>query len=211
MKNTISLKTIFRIVGFIAIVAVIGLSMIACGEPGGGGGGSITNGDIAKDAPVNVGTINTSTEIVFDKCGSSSYPDPDHIYTITDKVPGTSITVKNGKLNMKLGTPISSALQSYTSGSGLTVNPPDAQVYVDFTVGPFWSSDGKYMLYCGGPNNSQAAPIYVNKDATASGTMETNTINMSLKTGWNYMIFESTITASQTLPSGYSWKIEENK
>jgi len=113
---------------------------------------------------------------------------------------------------MHLVTPIPSALQSNLSDMGLTVEPSDAQTYIDFTTGPFWSSDGKYMLYYGGPSNTQASPIYADKNVTANGEFNSNTFNMSLKKGWNYMIFYgSTITASQEPISGFSWKLEESK
>jgi hypothetical protein len=38
MKNTFKFKAIFKIAGIIALIAIIGFTMTACGDGGGGGG-----------------------------------------------------------------------------------------------------------------------------------------------------------------------------
>ena len=44
MKNVFKLKAILRIAGLVALVAIIGFSMVACGDDGGGPGGSVGGG-----------------------------------------------------------------------------------------------------------------------------------------------------------------------
>jgi len=249
MKNMINREFIKKM-AIIVLMAIIGLTMTACsgGDDGGGNGdsddgggtesgdnsstGGITNGDIAKDAPINTGSIDTSTTLVFDKMGiyydNNTYKDV--LYSISDYVPGTTITVKDGKLNMKLGTPKTEYLQlgsSQLPSSDVTMNPSDVKSFL-FEKG-FYTSDENYKLSIVGPTNYSNDPcfailFYAEKGGTVNGTYiqtgennysYTMTFNMSINKGWNYQIQErqqnsNKITCSQTLPSGYSWVISNN-
>jgi len=64
MKNIFKFKTILRIVGIIALVAVIGFSMVSCddsnGDKGNGGGGGLEGNGVVWQS-----TFLTSTGLVF--------------------------------------------------------------------------------------------------------------------------------------------------
>jgi len=227
MKNMINWQFIKK-KAVVALVAVIGFTMTACPPDGGGDPDSIKDGNIAKDAPVNIGSINKSTTLVFDKMGIIDN-NTQVLSLITEYVPGTSITVKNGKLNMKLGTPKTEYLQSGSSQlpSDVTMNPSDVKSFL-FESG-FYTSNESYKLSIVGPTNYSNDPcfailFYADKGGTVNGTYTqtgennysyTMTFNMSINKGWNYQIQErqqnsNTITCSQTLPSGYNWVISNN-
>ena len=202
MKNT------FKVLGIIALVAVIGFSLVACGgeDDGGGSGGTVKYPDGMTDA---------------DK------PTRFSVSTLT-------ATINSGKVDIVFGEPIRA---TYTVGDWLneetghrvTANPSDAK----FSPAKYFHSDGyEYYLICLKEDlkGSWVYLIYADKDATIKGTRdsnkvtyiggnrteyhETRSVDASLKKGWNYWIVNRsgtttertyTETASTNIPGGFKW------
>jgi len=239
MKKTLKvLGTQGKTLCAIALAAVIGFSIAACGDGGnddngGGGGGGITGGEIAQGAAVDTGDINTGgTGLTFEKVAVwNSTTFKEEFLPISDDVPGTSITVKDGKLNMKFGTPKDEVLQDQwkDAPNTITLNPTGGAK--GFEAYTFSTSDETYILRLKGTTDDEFAGfVYLDRDLTVTGTAtynfggEVTTIqnfNYSFKKGWNYYTgkrssneTEKTVTtnytSSLTLPTGFSWVIEEN-
>jgi hypothetical protein len=137
---------------------------------------------------------------------------------ITDYVPGTSIKVTNGKLNMTLGTPKAEYLKTIDrfptnwfieDNINITVTPSNAKVLEEFFE--FTTSDEAYELLCLN-DYDDAWFTYADRDVTIKGTYSnydyTQTYDFSFKKGWNYSTDE--IYSSQTLPSGFYWIVYKN-
>jgi len=191
-------------------------------QPNNGSGGNTNNTtddditEVAKDAPVTIGSIDTSTALMFEYI--YRYYD-DYYYNyhtrtfepISNYVPSTSITVKDGKLNMKLGTPKNEVLEDWNVQETV-ISPAGECKSFDFNSNGFYTSDGKYRLYLKGADTKDAGLTYWERDVTITG----GSFNYSFKKGWNYFIIEYNWdpfyfngTSSQTLPSGFTWVIEE--
>jgi hypothetical protein len=214
------------------------LLLVACGNgsTGGGGGGNnggnngggaITDGVIVQGVQVKDATqITNDTFINFaslpDYNGSLDFNLHADGKPITDYVPGSSVKVTNGKLNMTLGTPKNEYL-------GVPVNfpsfTPSTTKFFEYFLSDqervFVTSD-KYMLYCLKTYTSTkleiASLIYVDGNATAKATdtfgSYTYITDCSFKKGWNFVIVEENsstkitkYTSSQTLPSGFYWVV----
>jgi hypothetical protein len=102
MKITVELKAIRRIAGIIAIAAIIGFTMSACGGDDSGGGGNL--GDNEPVITGNVFTINeTNDNVEF-----NAYTGED--LTVSCWELNETGEIKNGKLSFPLGTPKASTL-----------------------------------------------------------------------------------------------------
>jgi len=113
-----------------------------------------------------------------------------------------SVTIKDGKLSINLGTPRTEHL-TFSANS----TPNDAKVFTGFSE--FVTADGKYRLFCMKDANTYAFLVYADRDL--------NVNNINLKQGWNYVISSSsgststmTATATTTLPSGFKWTVAES-
>jgi hypothetical protein len=146
--------------------------------------------------------------------------------SINECIPGSSVTVKNGKVTIKLGIPKDeylSTIDEWFDGGipeTITVDHPDAKIiYDDDMLFDPCTEDEHYMLFCSSEEDI-AVLVYVDRDVTIkgtytrtyNGTTDTNTYNynVSLKAGWNYMIGEgshSTSMPTTSLPSGFSWSV----
>jgi hypothetical protein len=102
--------------------------------------------------------------------------------------------------------------------ASVTKTPSDAKGYAL----PYLNEQtGLYFLQIVNESTGYAELVYMDKDTTlngtltySSGTKETYN-NVTLKQGWNYLIYSSrtgtsgnyqrTVTAGSALPSGYSW------
>jgi hypothetical protein len=152
-----------------------------------------------------------------------------------------SVKIINGMVTITLGTPKSSEHMTNLAGEydydAVTVSDKNANCYEMWTFRTpkingsisYTYSDGSsydapysytYNLYCE-KDNGDAGLIYVDRDVTIRGTgtwgsysvgTYTENYNVSLKKGWNYMLWsynEKTntynITATTTFPSGYYW------
>jgi hypothetical protein len=149
---------------------------------------------------------------------------------ISNYIPNSSVTVSNGNVTIKLGIPSNDwndwmEDMSYFIENGLTVSDPSAKISDE--VDGFSTQDGKYWLELSSTDeNKSACLFYATKDVTITGSRTnsdtyatytwTSNYNISLKAGWNYWIAISsgteynrtyTNTASQSLPSGFSWTV----
>jgi hypothetical protein len=113
---------------------------------------------------------------------------------LSDVMPNSSIVVTNGKLTVKLGTPTAEVLEPLsnyvTAGSGTVSN--DAKIY---SLDHFVSSDDTRLLTFQKSDTVVVLFFYADKDVTATGTSAlgdtTYTVNLSLKKGWNMVIWEA--------------------
>jgi hypothetical protein len=238
------MKNLYKLLGITALALAIVFSFAACSNPasnggeGGessGNGGDITNGTIAKG--VQVKTFDITSQTIG---GNSTYTgnftkivtgydnnNTQIIELLSGYVPGSSIKVTNGKLDMTLGVPEAQYLVNPASifiTQGITISPSGAKVY---GLGYSASSDETYMLGCFGKidpaENEEAHLIYSDTDVNitggnGSGGQTVTYNNFSLKKGWNYVMvlyydssngnFSDIIySSSQKLPSGYNWVI----
>jgi hypothetical protein len=146
---------------------------------------------------------------------------------LSDWIPGSSVTISGGTVNIKLGTPPDNDMVSFAEigwiegMEGLTANPSTAKVYYEYLGGSFFfSSDGKYALTYTKDFGNVAMFWYVDKDVTVTGEVISTTgmdetytwiFNCSLKKGWNYVfasLSETTVnyTTGDT-PSGFKWQV----
>jgi hypothetical protein len=208
------------------------------GISGGGNGGTIITNSDGSSAISNVqvkymtlqdaqqyvnkeGSLSSSSLPNYTGTNDFSYLDNNTHDIVTKYVPGSSIKVTNGKLNMTLGIPKDEYLMNIQPVSGITATPSDAKAFYSGSEG-FLTSDNKSAIMCFKSMSEdvalQAALFYVNKDVTLKGTGtnlgRTLTYDCSFKKGWNYMIVEGnnttktgTAKSSQTLPSGYNWVV----
>jgi hypothetical protein len=134
--------------------------------------------------------------------------------SIINYIPGSSVTVSDGKVTIKLGVPVPEELDTFYEWYGfdyITVTPPNAKITDWYS---FYTSDGKYKLECYKDDDNYAYLIYADRAVTIKGTVINNNFNLNLKAGWNYWI-ESwnstndtlTFSSSTSLPNGYSWKV----
>jgi len=232
------MKNMVKLFGAIALVALIGFSMAGCDTGGGGSGGgsggggstgSTINGDtITSGSPVDYpeGTpdvVKSRTDFSY---YNSNYLNLDNyikgnlpLSTFID--PPASVTIKNGKVDIKLGKPKSTSWISVSESfhDFYTITPADAKMFV-FQC--FSTDDGFYDLLCL-KGDLKSDPdyivlVYVDKDVIIKGTSTssvTEICDMSLKQGWNYWIFSysglsgsiETNTSSTTLPAGFNWTV----
>jgi len=228
MKNTL------KMFGIIAIVAVIGFWSVSCGDDDGGGGNTISGNNITSGAEVVYdSSIKNITEAknVIDYCFSlySSDVGVEPLSKFLDGSP--SVTVNNNKVTINLGIPKSAYLDTIIDLwggeiEGVTLNPINANVFQPWG---FYSSDGKYFLYCQIDDNNDVQLVYVDRNVTIKGSFTetesdysyTYIYNVSLKKGWNYIIMsrsynettnteKMTATSSTTQPSGLKWIVYED-
>jgi len=222
MKNT------FKVLGIIAIVAVIGFSFAACGgddddgSNGGGGGGSggISGGTVTY--PDGIADANKPIDFSF----TAYYEQP--ISTMINEP--ASVTISGNKLNINLGTPKDSYLGVWNyNGSAydnydVTATPADAKLFINESFFIFSTVDQKYWLVCQKGNgiynrNDGAGLVYADKDVIIKGSYQYSkgndaVYNVSLKKGWNYVISSNNrteritnYTASTKLPDGFYWVV----
>jgi hypothetical protein len=215
------MKNLFKTLGIIALVAVIGFTMTACPpEPK---VQDVVGATLSLiDKPVTIDSSATgcsATNFGYLYVDDFIPPDP-----LSDYINGSpSVTLSGNKLTVKLGAVNSTELYSiYSSSSynGVTKTPSDAK---GFSIGEFDNETGYYYLQIwngSDSTNGQAYLVYMDKDVTLSGTRTSGSTtytynNVSLKQGWNYLIYsdrtgttgnyQRTVTAGRTLPSGYNW------
>ena len=213
MKNTI------KLLGIIALAAVIGFSFAACNNSTNGDGGTTIGGTTVFQEGISVrfdSSVPTDERTGFNKL-FTKYGNMETTGTLNSKISGSpNVEIQNGKLIMELGLVIPEG----TDFIGATVVPSDVKF---FQIGEFYTDDEQYFMTLlknyGGAVWEAAALIYVDKNATMSGSIPTGegwtlTFSGSLKTGWNYMLFtenentkKATVKATQKLPSGYKWTV----
>jgi hypothetical protein len=149
---------------------------------------------------------------------------------INDYIPNSSVTVSGGNVTIKLGKcPDWLSRWGLEMLDGVTVSNPYAKVFEPFFQFDFYTQDEegysvwlRYYIDESGLNSfHDAYLVYATQDVTITGTITntyhdgtkwTQTYNLSLKAGWNWIehsgnVSGATFTASQSMPSGFSWII----
>jgi len=217
-----------------AVLAVaLVLGMTACNSGDGGGSGSpaksgVDNGgggSIAGETIVSGATVEYPSAYIKNLADAKKATDFN--YTIYDSKPlsnfikpPASVTVKDGKVTIKLGTPKPNFLFPISSGDidGVTVDPDGANVSFDDDF-VFFTSNLKYVLICGNEGIAANATLaYTDRDVTLKGTRDVGTQiqiwNVSFKKGWNYLIATYnaktvTLTGATNQSSGFKWTVCE--
>ena len=223
MKNSI------KLIAITAIVVVIGFAMTGCGNPSGGGGGwggSIGDTIILEDKDVTYhssipGGDLTAAKAKVDFDYICIDYDDDIFVKLSDYIPGATVKINNSKLSLELGVPKNEVLESPDFGAGVTVSDPSAKIS-NIPNGELFTADHTFHLSLIKTDTDTllegAMLIYATKNVNIKGTESypgwTNVWNVSLKSGWNYILIsdnditeKSTITATTNLPSSYKWTV----
>jgi len=228
------MKKALKLFGFIVLVAVIWFSTVSCGDDDDGGGGGSGGNIIASGAEVVYDIYNDEflaeakniTDFGYSYINGGYNP----LSIALDGLP--SVTVKNNKVTIILGTPKYFENMDSQVGAGVSVNPsgawgffiqsfcPNGRYYLTRYYLTFKKYNNGYLDYDYNGRGLQ----YVDRDVTINGTYYDNrdstTIiwkyNISLKKGWNYIIWKDeyntrTVTSSTTLPSGFKWTMVLSK
>jgi hypothetical protein len=206
-----------------SLILTLALATVSCKEDGGGGSDSTTGGSGSIPGGNITGNIAAADNAAPSVTNFSYWYDGT---PLSDEIPGSSVTVSGGKVNIKLGTPPNDEMVSFAEIiedwlAGITANPSSAKIYEDGLDGlVFYSSDRQYALAYMKDFNNMALFWYVDKDVTVTGTHTgttgsgetwTQKLNCSLKTGWNYVYGSmSGTTVNMTTgaaPSGYKWQV----
>jgi hypothetical protein len=229
-------KTLFLLI----TTFILTLTLASCGDKGEGGtdtsGGAtiVTNSD--GSCTISGVQVKDGSQISWEKdITAASLPNftgtLDYYYyywdePITDNVPGSSVKITNGKLNMTLGTPKDEYLKIDDWYDEMlierTITPSNAKLLYDFFSDEAIciTANMAYSLACfkryTETGFEYAGLIYADRDVTIKGTYTyrgKQEYNCSLKKGWNYLIKtssngdDSITTASQSLPSGFYWVV----
>jgi hypothetical protein len=217
------MKNALKLVGIIAIAAVIGFWAVSCGDDGDSGG------EVKEIIGENDTKLVSGVDVIYDSIwlddisGAKKASDfslfPDwfgggEYKPLSSVLDGSaSVKVNNGKVTIIFGTPKSSNMGSVNNfldayfeenGKKITATPSDAKI---FTM-PFYfyTSDKKYyledhgatilLLYADNPLTLNGTYTYVSSYDDKENTVIIN--NVSLKKGWNYLItrYNDTFTTS---------------
>ena len=227
MKNVIKLITIT------AIVAIIGFALVGCGNPSGGGGGSIGDTIILQNKNVTYHSSIPDGDLAAAKAKEDfdyiciDY-DNDTFVELSGYIPGATVKIIDSKLSLELGVPKGEVLESpevalsWFFDSSVTVSDPSAKVaYIP--NGEFYTADNAFHLSLIKTDSNTllegAMLMYATTNVNISGTVTLNdgwkiVWNASLKSGWNYVLMsdnditeKTTITATTKLPSSYKWTV----
>jgi len=194
------MKNIFKVVGAIVFIAIIGLSTVACNKGGASGlGETLTINEQVYTEKIDFGA----------KGITYSYAPYDGADITVKSNTGATGTISDGKLKISVGTPDSGILQTGNkslsiedvNSSGITIDPPDAKGIALSLPGlrkgysemdSSMSMTIEYVMY-----------VYFDRAVTIKGKVSTDNsgsafsdINLSMKKGWNAMNFK--MTASQS-------------
>jgi len=218
------MKNVIKLFGVIALIAVIGFSMSACG--GGGsddddinGGDDIIGGDgwMGSTLKITNAQVYKLQNYVYDTLIEFTGSDPNLNYidffngedislkSLNELIEGNpTVTLTSGKLNITLGKPKASSLQNWSSGSGITVSTTNVKV---FEIYSFYSDPRGYNTIQISQTRSRidgqdwVIYMYVDKNVKISGKNtygnDSVTYAMNLKAGWN-----SVIHSTRYLPDG---------
>jgi hypothetical protein len=205
MKNT------FKVLGIIALVAVIGFSFVSCDPDGGNTSGADVIGATLRLYNKAVTGASSGNHAFYYSGGASP---------LSGAIDGTpKVLIAGSKLTIELDAVKPGALDTAanTFFTGITSSPADARF---FWIDEFPNSDETKDLGCYDTGSKQLGLVYASKDATVSGTYTYSgtTYNMtsgvSVKQGWNLIIstFNSgtntfTYTSTRTYPSGFGWMV----
>jgi len=233
------MKNALKMLGIIAIAAVIGFWAASCGDDDGGGGNATSGNTITSGAELvydpSIGNTNeakNATDFSFyfywdDEKRTEEFKP---LSNFLDGSP--SVTISDNKVSINLGTPKAAYLEKMVddkTSEGITITPSDVK---GLQMSEFYTSDRKYCLVCMKDDDNFAMLVYVDKDVTIRGSTYLREweagdgnhggegemkYNVSLKKGWNYVIFSineetetGTVTSSTTQPSGFKWTVIDN-
>jgi hypothetical protein len=230
------MKNVQKLIGIIALMAIIGFFFTACSSGGAGNnsgannnsgsnssnsGGNLTVTAAIKDLPAELKGIETDFSFFRGESFNEKVDDPLSNYI---NEPASAILSSSGVVTIKLGTPkpkyFTDADEFFdTFGSYFNVtqsiSPKDSKC---FSFDEFITSnryeDG-YSLVLGYVIDEEfsflcANFVYVSKDTTVTAYIEGQLfMDMSLKAGWNYVFInnEGQYNSSTTPPAGYEWII----
>jgi len=215
------MKNVFKVLGIIALVAVIGFLVAACGDGSDdSGGGSAFLGD----------TLNLSGQVYkmkYNPNGTTTYTEYKDYLTLSDDN-GGSATITGGKLSYSIETP--NNLETFDNYyfydyDNVTISDTSAKYFsLDFYIrdddtGTYYDLfKGNIAVNIGNTSGTQTYENvnywYVDKDVTISGkgktetgtedgytyTYKTNNFSLALKKGWNAVyqktVFSYTATSS---------------
>ena len=229
MKNVFRLIEAMRSIAVIAIVAVIGFSIAACGEPKddendkGGDSGNTglnagSNGSLGPTVNVpevqvydidesdNTVTVSTRT-INLDKYWSA---EENNTSVSLSGIPGSSVKITSGKLTLKLGTPanLTTNANDFINSmmTGVTVSDTTAKILVIQGFTSSTDDSNADSLYCRNLENSCGAfLVYVDKSLTAKGTDNNSSIDLKLTAGWNIVFQDHDGAFSGNDLTGFNW------
>jgi len=193
MKNTFKFLKAMRSIAIIAVVAVIGFSMTACPEDGGGG-------------PVSFGDYLELSGQVYTRSSSDFYTYIKYEGTQTLGGTGTG-KIEDGKLTYKAGVPtewypIDKLFSGWDGYTNIGVSDPSVE-YAFLTIRTEtdssvekWETSAKITPTSVSGTNQIVWFVYVDNAVTIYGLggiftyedsieMTVNNLNLSLKAGWN--------------------------
>ena len=224
------MKKLSKLLGIIALVAIIGFSMAACDEGGGGGGPASGMETLSLSGRVSLVNYDFSS-------GTPSITYSNFIgnLEINDYGTGGSGAITNGNLSYSVGTPSNLStfnkedVENYFEDYDITLSTASVQATILSEFGI--ANDNDAYLYRGsavwnvsGNSGTQIHEtvdyIYVNNDITITGTggtegPHTNTyegitytqtyiarnFSLALKTGWNAIYSKNEISSTLTGPA----------
>ena len=228
------MKHLNKILGIIALTALIGFSMTAC-DPGGGGGGGGALGDTltlsGQTYDIVYGDNGVDfTEYTGNAIVSSGYRDVNGYWEPLY----ASGVVNNGQLSFSIGEPdelipVSDMLPAGATASDVTAKGISLQLTTG--GGSYLVRMNETMSLSGGSvayTKDSVMYMYVDKNVIGSSetitesaggmTITRNAYNVSLQEGWNqiyvrtvndYSAMTVTITVSTSQPSNLKWVFED--
>ena len=183
MKKALAAKSpVIKVLGITVLVAVFGFIFTACGGK-----------DIAAEEEMSLEKIRLSNlEVDFSSQGNFVYTwnldgvSPTKFIRLSNYLTKTpKIEIIDGKLTLELDAPKTEVMESFeyffANGEG-AVTPDDAKFFWLRTI---FDNSRTYAL------EGTTHFIYVDKDVTIDGYDEnSNYKNLTLKMGWNYLLYE---------------------
>jgi hypothetical protein len=221
------MKNVLKAFGIITLVAVIGFSMVSCGDDGGGdegGGNAVIGAKLELSGQVyTIATNETNYTVTFSEYKGN--------LTIKDNNGGTA-TITNGKLNYTIETPNNLKTLDTDDFSfeydNVIISDPSAKWFSlyfyepDYEYDYDYDSDTSHSLSktniavnigktSGTVTIEDVRYVYVDKNVTISGkgktqtitdtsTYKTNNFSLALKEGWNAI--HTKRVSSATYPAG---------
>jgi hypothetical protein len=221
------MKSVFKVLGVIALVAVIGFSMTACptgdNDDGGnnGGGNAVIGAKLELSGQVYTMVTNQANYTI-------TYPEYKGNLTLSDNI-GGNVTITSGKLSYTIETPSNLVTWDYIQDDyfynydNVTVSDQNVKFFSPnfnkYDANTSYSLSKRNMsVNIGNTSGTQTFEsvmyVYVDKDVTVTGkgktetdtedgrtsTHKTNNFSLALKNGWNAIYTKSIYSA--TYPAG---------
>jgi len=216
------MKNVFKLIGVIALVAVIGFGVVACGDGGGSSsngkndktdgnddtetGGSLTNVKNAKVFNMDDTLFTRSGKVFLWAYGKN---DPD-VWKEVGKITNgkLSFTLPDLSADVSKGFLAAEAFNifGFVDGSGINASPPDAKMLLTDDGGVLYvvfDNDIEGALVYGSFDGNQfqcRIYTYLDKKTTVTGTNTDYTVNCTYTKGWNtvYVFDDNSLTKFST-------------